>query len=133
MHLVEMKYLPILLLRIISLRDIHHIVVHVLLHHIPRPSAQTKAFALADGVKPESLVLTELTAGLKLHDGAGFLAEMTAYEVIIVDFAEKTYALAVAAICVGHTCLYGQTAHLGFGQVADRKHQTAELLIGYAT
>ena len=102
-HFVEMEEFAILLLGVVALRDIDHVVMDILFHHIPRSTAQTETLALTDGVEPESAVFAEFASGLKLEDRAGTFAEVAADEVIVVYLAEETDPLAVAAECIRQT------------------------------
>ena len=74
-------------------------------------------------------MLAALASCLQLDYRAGALAEMTANEVVIVDFAEKAYTLTVTAECIGHTRLDGYATHLGLRQISDGKHQVTELAV----
>ena len=132
LHLGQMERFAVLLLAVVSVAYIYYIVVDVLFHHIPRAAAESQPLALPDGVKPIAAVLAELAAGLYLHYGPGALAQVAADEVVVVDFAEKAYPLAVFAQGVGHVGGEGDLAHALLGEVADGKHHMAELLIGDA-
>ena len=83
-------------------------------------------------MEPESVVLAEFPAGLYLNDRPFLLAEMTAYEVVIIYFPEKADALTVLAVGIGHACLYGYLTYTGLGNGADREHKVAELVIADA-
>ena len=61
-HLVEVERLAILLVGVVSAADVDSVVSHVLLHHIPRASAQPQALALSDGVVMGAVVLADLLA-----------------------------------------------------------------------
>ncbi len=131
-HLVEMKRAAILLFGGIALRHIHYIVVHILLYHIPWASAQAEPFALADCVKPESVVLAQFAACLQLDDSSFPDAEMALDKIVVIDFAKEAYPLAVFSESIGKACLDGCLAHLGLGHSAERKHQVRQLAVGYA-
>ena len=56
---------------------------------------------------------------------------MASDKVVIVNFAEETNPLTILAVGIRHMRFYGYTAHFGFGEVADGKHQVADLFVGY--
>ena len=58
MKILDHELLLMCLDGLIAFHNIQDVVFHVFLHHIPRTAAQSKSFALADGVEPMSLVLT---------------------------------------------------------------------------
>ena len=129
-HLVEMDGVAILFFSVVAARDIDDIVGDALLHDIPRAAAESEAFALAYGVKPVAAVLSEFLSGLYFHDSSGLFTQMAADEIVVVDFPEKAYSLAVAAVGVGHVDFAGYAAHFRFRQVAYRKHEMAQLAVG---
>ena len=46
----------------VTLDDIENVLLHILLHHIPRTATQAKSLALSDGVEPMAFVLPDLLA-----------------------------------------------------------------------
>ena len=62
---------PVLMHRVISPRYEQQVLLRVLVHHEPWPSAQSQSLPLSDGVKPESLVRTDLPAAFQFHDCPG--------------------------------------------------------------
>ena len=130
MHLVEVERLAILLVGVVSAADVDSVVSHVLLHHIPRSAAQPQALALTDGVEPESAMLADFLACLQLDDVALLLAQMAADEVVVVDFAQEAYSLAVLAVGVGQFRLLRYAPHLLLRHRADGERQVHQLLVG---
>ena len=128
-HLIEVQCVAILLLVVVAVAHIHHIIPHILLHHIPRTSAQPKTLALSDGVEPVTTVLAELASGLDLYYAATLLAQMAANEVVVVDFAQEADSLAVLAVGIGHLHIDGNAAHLALGQIADGENYVLKLLV----
>ena len=127
MHLAQVERTAILFLRVVTARNVEHVVGDILAYHKPRPSAETEPLALAYGMEPIAAVLAELAACLNLDDCSGSFAEMTAYEVVIVDFAEETYSLRITAVGVGQFGFDGYAAYVGLGNVAKREDEMAEL------
>src|SRR5205814_1396503 len=84
----------------IRVRNVNAIGGRVFLHDIPRAAPQADAFALPDGVKPETAMTRQDAAGLKLDDFASLFAQVIPDKLRILDLAEKTDALAVLAIAI---------------------------------
>ena len=59
---------------LIAFHNIQDVVFHVFLYHIPRTAAQSKSFALADGMEPMSLVLTQHLTGIYINNVAFLFA-----------------------------------------------------------
>ena len=59
---------------LIAFHDIQDVVFHVFLHHIPRTAAQSKSFALTDGMEPMSLMFTQHLTGIYIDDVAFLFA-----------------------------------------------------------
>ena len=95
-----MNRLAILLVRVIAVRNIYDIIINIFLNHIPRASTQTEAFALTDCMKPKAMMFTEFSSGLNFNYGSGLFTKMTANEIIVVYFAQKTYTLRILTLCV---------------------------------
>ena len=81
------------------------------------------------GVEPVALVCAEDFACFEFDDFAFFFAEVTAQEVVVVNFAEKADALAVLAVGRGEVCVVCQLAHLAFHQVAYGEHSFLDLRV----
>lgn len=92
-------------------------------HDEPGTAAEEETFALSDGVKPVAAVGAEDFASLELDDFALALAEVAAYEVVVVDFSEEADALGVFAVGAGEVGGVGYVAHLALHEVADREHE----------
>jgi len=97
-HLLKMNRAAVLLSRAITVADIDHIVAHVFAHHIPRPTGKTQSFPLSDGMEPVPFMAAYLASCLNLHNRAGTLAEMTAYEIIVIDLSKEAYAFIAGII-----------------------------------
>src|SRR6185503_4032865 len=95
-------------------------------------TAHPKAFALADGMKPNASVRREFLSGFQVDDVAGFLAEMKADELGVFYFSEKTDSLAVGAIFRGKVEFAGVLAQLRLGEMANGKKDAAQLLLAQA-
>ena len=130
MHLREVHGVAILPGGVVTLRHVDYVVVYVLTHHVPWAAAESEAFSLAYGVEPVAAVFAEFAPGLEFYDGAWAFAEMSADEVVVVDFAEEAYALRVFAVGIWHAAFYGQFTYPAFWQIADGKHEVAQLAIG---
>ncbi len=57
---------------------------------------------------------------------------MPADEVVVVYLSEKAYPLAVLSEGIGHTGLGGDSAHIAFGDVAQREKEMRKLFVGDA-
>ena len=131
-HLGEVQRVAVLLVGAVALRNVNDVVVDIFAYHVPGSAAEAETLALAYGVEPVAAVLAELAARLKLDNRPRTFAEMAAYEVVVVDFTEEAYALRVLAVGVGHAALYGEFAHAALGELADREHEVAQLVVGDA-
>ena len=74
-------------------------------------------------------MLAYLTACLDFDDGTGACAEVPFYEVGVVNLAEEADALRVLSDGVRQTGLGGHAAHLALGEIAEREHDVAQLVI----
>ena len=66
-EIVEVTNSEILLVsrfRVIAMRNIENIQLHILLHHEPGTSTKAHTLALADGMKPETFMLANALASL---------------------------------------------------------------------
>jgi hypothetical protein len=95
MHFAKVQRPPILLFGAIPLTYIHHVVVNIFLYHIPRASAKAQSFALTYGMKPESIVLANLTACFQLYNGTFSCTKMALYKIVVIYLSQKTDALRV--------------------------------------
>ena len=129
-HFVEVQHLAILLGCAVAVAHIHHIILHILLHHIPWSATQPKALALTDGVEPESVVLAKFFACFDFNNRALLHAKVATDKVVVVNLSEETDALAVLAVGVGHVHLLSDAAHFPLWQIADGEHQVQQLLVG---
>ena len=57
---------------------------------------------------------------------------MTAQEVVVIDLAKEANTLAVTALRIGKAHLGGYATHLALGEVADRKYDVLQLVVGDA-
>ena len=112
---------------VVAVRDIKDVGLEVFFDHKPRSAAETEAFALTDGVKPITFVLSDLFAGFYFDHIARSLAQEATNEIVVVDFSEKADALRIFAAGRCQTVLDGDAAHLVFLQVAERKHDFLDL------
>src|SRR5438552_8677401 len=95
----------------VGLRHVNALGRHVLLHHIPRATRQADAFALADGVEPESAMFVQRPTGLQLDDLTGLFSEMIPNKLGILDLAKKANALTVLAVASWQIPLARQPPH----------------------
>src|SRR3989449_9689615 len=100
----------------IGVRHINAVGRHILLNDIPGTARQTDAFALADGVKPETAMSSEGSPRLQLDDFTRAFAEVMTHELRILDFAEKANPLAVLAVAIGQIVLTRQASHAVLAQ-----------------
>ena len=129
-HLVEVYLASILLAGAITVRDKNSVVLHVLLYHIPWSSTQSQPLALAYGVEPVAVVLTQLASGFNLDDGSTLGAQVTTDEVVVIDLPQEANALAVLAHCIRQLHLLSDFTHTSLGHRADGKNQVLELVVG---
>ncbi len=92
--------------------DKENVLCHIFLHDEPRAAAEAEALTLADGVEPQSAVLTDDAASLQFHNVARLLAEVAAYVFVIIDIAEEADALRVLALGVDEVLALGYLPHL---------------------
>ena len=84
-HVMDGKIRLIGRCRIVAMRDIKDVVGDILFDNKPRTSGEAHAFALANGMEPESTMLTDATTGLQLDDITRLFAEVTTDIVVVVD------------------------------------------------
>lgn len=123
MEIVKRKILLVGRLRIITMTHIQDIVLYILLYHKPGTAAEAQALALADGMKPQTLVLAYALARLHLYDIARFLAQITADIIIIINLSQEADSLAVLAFGINQMLLFGYLANLIFDMMADRENR----------
>ena len=131
---MERPYGEILLVggeRLIATAHVEYVFLHILLHRIPRASAETKAVALADGVEPQSLVTAQAFACFQLHHVARLLTEVSAYVFVVVYFAEEADALRVFAPRIDEMLALGNGPHLALHVVAYGEQSLAQLPVVY--
>ena len=121
--------MPVLQVRVPSVGHEDDILLDVLLHHEPRASAQSQPLALAYGVKPESFVASQHLSRFDVDDASFLFAHELADEVIVVNLAQETDALAVLAVCAGQVCIKGYATHLLLHQMPDGEERVAQLRI----
>lgn len=114
-HLGEWQRIAVLFGGVVSSGDVHDVVVGVFAYDIPWASAESQALALSYGVEPKSAMLAQLASGFDFDDRSGALAEVPAYEVVVIYFAKEAYALRVLAHGVGHVYVGGYAAYFLFG------------------
>lgn len=112
MEIVDGEVLAIGSGRLEALADVEYVGSDVLLHNIPWTAAEAQTVALADSVKPQSLMATYQLARLQLKHVARTLAEIAADVVVVVDFAEEADALRVLALGVYQVFAFGYGTHL---------------------
>ena len=120
-----MDGLAILFLGIVAVRYIYDIVVDILLYDIPWTAAQTETFALPYRVEPVSTMHTEFTARLDLDYRTGLFPEMTADEVVVIDFSEKTDALRIFSSRIWQICGQSHFSDRRLRQITYREHKMA--------
>lgn len=118
---MERKILLVGRLRIITMTHIQDIVLYILLNHKPGTAAKAQALALADGMKPQPLVLAYALARFHLYDIARFLAQITADIIIIIYLSQEADSLAVLALGIYQMLLFGYLANLILDMMADRE------------
>ena len=114
-------------LRVVAVTDVEHVLSHVLLHYKPRAAAEAHTLALADGVKPQSLVLTDALAGLQLDDVAGLFAKIATDIFVIVDLSQKADALRVLAAGTHQVFALSNHTHLVLHVVANGEQRLLQL------
>lgn len=123
MEIVERKILLVCRLRIITMTHIQDIVLYILLNHEPGTAAKAQALALADGMKPQTLVLAYALARFHLYDIARFLAQITADIIIIIYLSQEADSLTVLALGIYQMLLLGYLANLILDMMADRENR----------
>ena len=83
-HLIKVDDSAILLAGAVAVAYINGIVLNVLLNHIPGPATQAQPLALANGVEPVAIVLTQLAASFYFNNWPLLHAQVAANEVVIV-------------------------------------------------
>ena len=106
------------------------VLAYVLLDDKPRASCQVQAFALADGVEPESLVCAQDAVGLDVDYLAFLFAEELAQEIVVVDFAQEAYSLAVLALGAGQMGVEGYLTDLVLHKWSEGADELAYLCVG---
>ena len=124
---VHVDHLAVLRRRVVAVGHIDDVAANVLLDHEPGASAQSQAFALADGVKPVAVVLAHHLARLQLDDLARAPAQVTLDKLVVVDLAQEADALAILALGAGQPLRLGDGPHLALHEMADGKHQLLDL------
>ena len=89
MHFLDRNDSPVLFAGVIAVGYINDVVAYILFYYIPGAAAQSEAFALADCMEPISFVLTYFPARLNFYDRPFPGAEMSFYEIIVIDFTEE--------------------------------------------
>src|SRR5437660_7525348 len=128
-HRTYVKLSPRVIEKSVGVRHVNAVGGHILLNDIPRTARQTDAFALADGVKPETAMSSEGSSRLQLHNFTRAFAEVMTHELRILDFAEKADPLAVFAVAIGQIVLMRQPSHAVLAQVADGEPKPAKLFL----
>lgn len=123
MEIVKRKILLVCRLRIITMTHIQDIVLYILLNHEPGTTAKAQALALADGMKPQPLVLAYTLARFHLDDIARFFAQITADIIIIIYLSQEADSLAVLALGIYQMLLFGYLANLILDMMADRENR----------
>ena len=87
----------------------------------------TNAFALAERVEMQATVVAEFASVVSADDRAGRVGDVGAEEVGHLDLADEADALAVFFVGGAEAGVAGQSAELGFWEVADREAGVGEL------
>ena len=127
MEIMERKILLVGRLRIITMTHIQDIVLYILLNHKPGTAAKAQALALADGMKPQTLVLAYALARFHLYDIARLFAQITADIIIIINLSQKADSLTVLALGIYQMLLFGYLANLILDMMADRENRFFQL------
>ena len=111
----------------VTLDDVEDVLLHILLHHIPRTATQAKSLALSDGVEPVALVLAEHLARLNVDDIAFLFTQKLTNIVVVVQLTQETDALRVLAAGIHQMLPLSDGAHLFLPHVADGEQRLAQL------
>ena len=126
----ETEFLAVKAVAGVGVGDVDDVAPDVFVDHEPWAAAEAEAFALADGVEPVAVMLSDDVARFALDDVALPLTEKGAEVVGVVDFAEEADALAVAAVGGGEVFALGDVAHFVLEEVADGETEFAGLHVG---
>lgn len=74
-------------------------------------------------MEPVSFVFSQLSAGFEFDNISLFLAQVVADKLVVIDVAEKAYALTVFAFGTGQSGFLGDGPHFTFHETAEWKHQ----------
>lgn len=120
---MERKILLVGRLRIITMTHIQDIVLYILLNHEPGTAAKAQALALADGMKPQTLVPAYALARFHLYDIARLFAQITADIIIIIYLSQEADSLTVLTLGIYQMLLFGYLANLILDMMADRENR----------
>ncbi|MPN10496.1 hypothetical protein SDC9_157791 [bioreactor metagenome] len=120
---LQVDQIAILMFCIVSPGDINDVAVYILFDHKPGAAAQTKPFALPDGVEPESLMSPQYIACLQLHNQPLLLSQVAFDKIIVIYLTQEADTLAVFALCGRQLLLGGDGAYFRFQQIPDGEHQ----------
>ena len=98
MEVCEAEMVAVLSLAGIRMGNIDDVALDVFAGDKPWAAAQSEPLALADGVKPITMVAADDASRFPLDDVALLLAQKRAQVVVVVDFAQETDTLAVATV-----------------------------------
>ena len=92
-EIADAEVLAVGSLGVVTVGDVDNVLLDVFHDDEPGASAQSHAFALADGVEPMAFVVADDATCLQFYDVAWQFAKVTAQIVVIVYFAEEADAL----------------------------------------
>ena len=114
MEVCEAEMVAVLSLAGIRMGNIDDVALDVFAGDKPWAAAQSEPLALADGVKPITMVAADDASRFPLDDVALLLAQKRAQVVVVVDFAQETDTLAVATVGGRKVLAFSNVAHLLF-------------------
>jgi len=123
MEILQWEILLVSRLRVVTMTHIQNIVLHILLNHEPRTTAEAQTLALTDGVEPQTLVATDALTRLHLNHIARLLAQVSADVIVIVNLPQEANSLTILALGINQMLLFGYLTNFIFDVMTDRENR----------
>ena len=112
---------------VVAVGDVEDVVGDIFFDDEPGTAREAHAFALTDGMEPETTVRTDTTTGFEFDDISGVFTEVTSDIVIVIDLPQKTDALRVLALSIDEVLTLCNLTYFILDVMADRKNRLAQL------